>query len=342
MEKNKNDIATIIIHCLQGSISEEEMKMLIEWLKNKDENKILFFQIKKIYDLQKKDLFPTESEVQESKERLFSKIKRMADEKNKADSLIKAKQTRLSLLKYTAIAIIAVGLTLGIQFILTPEEKTIYTELNIESAPRMGYITLPDGTEVFLNASTKLRYPDKFEKESREVYLDGEAYFDIMHNEKSPFIVHSSKQKIRVLGTKFNVMDYSDDDYAITTLVTGKINLTTIDETGESSPPILLEEDQQFFYSSTTKQITLSKTETDLSRTWVNKIYHFKNEPLKRIMSRLEKLYGIKISIINSALENTEFTGTFRLGQELEEVLRIINFEKLFTYEIKEDEIFIK
>jgi len=233
-------------------------------------------------------------------------------------------------------------LTLGVQYILTSEPEITYTELDIESGPRMGHITLSDGTKVFLNASTKLRYPNKFDKKLREVYLDGEAYFDVIGNEKAPFIVHSNKQRIRVFGTKFNVMDYSDDDYAITTLVSGKIDLTTINETEGASDPIVLQPDQQVFYSKTNKHITLSNIKTDINRTWVNKIYHFKDEPLSQITSRLEKLYGIKISILNKDLENTAFTGTFKFGQELEEVLHIVNFEKLFTYEITENEIFIK
>lgn len=342
MEENKSAISSIILHYLQETISDEEMRILMQWLKEKEENKTLFFQTKEIYELKNKGLYPTQKEIQESKERLLSKIRKEESKESDDLNVFRRKQARISLSKYIAIAIASICLTLGIQYLLTSEEEIVYTELNIESGPRMGHVTLPDGTKAFLNASTKLRFPDKFDKKSREVYLDGEAYFDVIGNKKSPFIVHSSKQKIRVLGTKFNVMDYSDDDYAITTLVTGKIDLTTINETGESSTPIVLEPDQQVFYSKANKHVALSNVKTDINRTWVNKIYHFKDTPLAQIASRLEKLYGIKINILNETLEHTEFTGTFSLGQKLEDVLYIINFEKLFSYEITGDEIFIK
>lgn len=342
MANYKVDINSIILHYLQENISEEETRILMKWLQENEENKTLFFQTKEIYDLQKKGLYPTEKEIQDSKERLLSKLKKLQDDKEKKYYPTKVKRFQLYFFKYIATAIIAIGVTLGIQYLLTTDEKIVYTELNIESGPRMGYIILPDSTKVFLNASTKIRFPNKFEEKTREVFLDGEAYFDVVNNEQQPFIVQTSKQRIRVLGTKFNVMDYSTDDYAITTLVSGEIDLATTDETGTFSAPITLQPDQQVFYSRANKHVALSNIKTDMNRTWVNKIYHFKNEPLKQIVSRLEKLYGIKINILNKTLENTEFTGTFKLGQELEEVLRIINFEMLFTYEVTENEILIK
>ena len=336
-----NNIASIILRYLQKTISIEEMKILMEWLNEKEENKVLFFQTKEVYELMYKDRYPCIEEVQESKERLLNKIRKEENESAEKNTL-KKKQIQSSFAKYIAIAITSIGLTLGIEYFLTPKEKIIYSELNIESGPRKGFLTLADGTKVFLNASTKFRFPDKFGKISREVFLDGEAYFDVISNEKAPFIVHSSKQTIRVLGTRFNVMDYSEDDYAITSLVNGKIDLSTISESGVSSEPIILQPNQQVFYNKSNELTTLSNIKIDLSRTWVNKIYHFKDEPLGQIASRLEKMYGIKISILNETLKNTEFTGTFKLDQELDEVLQIINFERLFSYEIVNEEVFIK
>jgi ferric-dicitrate binding protein FerR (iron transport regulator) len=111
----------------------------------------------------------------------------------------------------------------------------------------MGHILLPDGTKVFLNASTKFRYPNEFNRTNREVYLDGEAYFDVTANKNSPFIVRTSKQKIRVLGTKFNVMDYAEDDFAITTLVSGKIELVPFDESNEIKEPVNLTTESTIF-----------------------------------------------------------------------------------------------
>lgn len=341
MNENKT-IETVILRYLQKNISEEEMKELMSWIKENEEHKEMFFQMKNTYDLRVGGLFPTADEMEESKKRLFTKIAK-AEETERVLQMEQKKKRRLQTLgKYAAVALVCIMATLGVQYIMNTKSPRLYTELDMESGPRMGHMTLPDGTKVILNASTKLRFPDKFEKDMREVYLDGEAYFDVIRNEKAPFIVHTDKQKIRVLGTQFNVMDYSVDDYSITTLVSGAIQMQAVGKTGEYGDPVILKPNQQVFFNKENNHLALSNIEINMSRTWVNKVYHFKSEPLLQITTRLEKLYGIQIHIQNEELKETEFTGTFGLDQELDEVLRIINFEKQFTYEKTEDEIFIK
>lgn len=318
------------------------MKALQAWLDESEENKELFFQIKNLYELREGGLYPTEDEMKGSKKRLFDKIKKVEEKEEAIQITLRKRKNLISIYKYIAVAIVCVCCTLGIQYLLNRKTGIQYTELAMESGPRMGHMTLPDGTKVVLNASTKLRFPDKFEKNLREVFLDGEAYFDVKRNEKAPFIVYTDKQKISVLGTKFNVLDYSDDEYAITTLVSGKVQMQTIDETGTLGKPVILEPSQQMFFNKQTKHQALSAVKLDMNRTWVNKVYHFKDEPLAQIVSRLEKLYGVKIHIENEELKNVECTGTFGLEQELDEILHIINLDKFFTYRTVDDEIFIE
>lgn len=341
MEENKN-IESIILHYVQGDIAEDEMKVLMAWVKENEENKTLFFQVKNNYEMRPGGLMPTKDELLESKDRLLEKIRKEEEKERIAQSELHRRTKRISLYKYVAVAVVCICCTLGAQYLLTRNTAPLYTELDMESGPRMGHMTLPDGTKVVLNASTKLRFPDKFEKDQRNVYLDGEAYFDVVKNAKAPFIVHTDKQKITVLGTQFNVMDYADDDYAITTLVSGKVKMQTANEEGKYGEAVILKPSQQLFFNRQTKQLALSTVKLDMSRTWVNKVYHFKEEPLIQITSRLEKLYGVKIHIQNEELKNAQCTGTFGLEQELEEVLRIINFEKLFTYKTVDEEIYIE
>lgn len=290
-----------------------------------------------MYELRQGGLYPTQEEIKASKNRLLQEI-RTTEEKKQA----RGKIHWLSVFKYIAVAVVSICSTLGIQYLTDKNATVQYIELNMEAGPRMGHITLPDGTKVILNASTKLRFPDQFKKNIREVFLDGEAYFDVKRNEKAPFVIYTDKQKIHVLGTTFNVMDYVDDDYAITTLVSGKIKMSTVDENGDYGEPIILEPNQQVFFNRQTKQLALSAIRLDMNRTWVNKVYHFRNEPLFQITARLEKLHGVKILIQNEVLKETEFTGTFGLEQELNEVLHIINFEKQFTYKKVGDTIYIE
>ncbi len=341
MEEYSN-IEIIILHFLQRTISEDEMKILMAWVKESEENKKLFFQLKNTYDLHQGNLYPTPEEIKNSKERLLSKLYKEEDARRQKQMIQHRNRRLVSLLKYAVVAVVFVALTLGVQHVFNTEKAIQYTELDIESGPRMSHMTLPDGTTVKLNASSKFRFPDKFDKNTREVFLDGEAYFDVAKHEKVPFIVHTDKHVITVLGTRFNVMDYSGDDYAITTLVDGSIKLQTFGDTEESGEETILKPNQQVFFNKNTNQLALSSVNIDLNRTWVNKLYHFRKEPLYMITARLEKIYGITIQINNDSIKNMECTGTFGLDQKIEEVLRIINFERLFTYKINGEEIIIE
>ena len=339
-----NQIESVILHYLQGGISEEEMRQLLIWFAESKDNQQLFFELKNIYELRKGGSYPGKEEIAQSLRRLTTKMNVSGSIKEQYPKIQPANHV-IGFYKYAAVAVIFVFLTLGIQRWFREDKHTSYTELNVESGPRMSRLTLPDGTKVVLNASTKFKFPDSFDGDVREVFLDGEAFFDVAHNEKIPFVVHTDKQKISVLGTSFNVMDYSADHYAITTLISGSVKIqpvTEMEEPGKPGKVYILHEHQQAFFDKTTSEIELANVKIDTTRTWVNKTYHFRDRPLLEITQRLEKFYGIKIHIADDALKKVEYTGTFLTDQDIESILRIINFDKQFSYTIENDIITIK
>ncbi len=338
-----NQIESLILRYLQGNISEDGMRTLNIWLNENPENKQLFFRMKDIYDMRKGGLYPDNKEIERSWQHLAGKIKSSDDQKSKIFSSTKSFKNQtwhINLYKYAAVAIIFVCLTLGVQMSFQKDKPVTYSELDVESGPRMSHLTLPDGSKVILNASTKFKLPDKFDSDIREVFLDGEAFFDVAHNAKVPFVIHTDRQKITVLGTTFNVMDYSVDDYAITTVVSGSVKVQPV-----GNVPVkeyILMPDQQAYFDKSSSEITLANVKIDPVRTWVNKVYHFRDEPLLKIMQRLEKIYGVKISIEADSLREVRYTGTFPTNQEIGEVLKIINFDKQFSYKIDGENITIK
>jgi ferric-dicitrate binding protein FerR (iron transport regulator) len=338
-------LESVILHYLQDGISEEEMKKLVAWLNESEANKELFFQLKQVYDLRPGGLFPRPDEVGESWTRLVAKLKQEETRPTHQPADNPSRRLWVGLLKYAAVGVLFICATLGVQQLLQknpPLLKAHYTELDVESGPRMSHATLPDGTKVVLNASTKFHFPDQFDEHIREVFLDGEAFFEVVHQEERPFIVHTSRQKISVLGTTFNVMDYQEDDYAITTLVSGSVELQSIGADQEPGATYRLKPNQQAFLNKTTSELTTENLKIDPDRTWINKMYHFRDEPLSRIMQRLEKIYGIKIDITDEALKDDTYTGVFHLESPIEEVLGIINYQKQFAYKITEDGVVIK
>jgi ferric-dicitrate binding protein FerR (iron transport regulator) len=338
-----NELELIILHYLQGLISEEEMKALVVWLNKSEENKKLFFQLKQVYDLRQGGLYPQPEEVDKSWERLLARLKQLEKETVSQPDANRTRRLGLELLKYAAVGIIFACSTLGIQQLLKKNAplEAHSIELNVEAGPRMSNMTLPDGTKVVLNASSKFHFPDQFDAHTREVFLDGEAFFDVAHQKERPFIVHTSRQKISVLGTTFNVMDYSADDFAITTLVSGSVEIQPIGDGNVPEATYRLKPSQQAFLNKTTLELTTENIKIDLSRTWVNKMYYFRDEPLFRIAQRLEKIYGLKIEITDEALKDDKYTGVFHLESPIEEVLKIINYQKQFVYKIHDAGIMI-
>jgi len=329
--KKLNEIPSVVLHFLQGEISEDELRELNLWLNECAENKQLFFQLKDIYDRRKGGLFPDQNEVEQSWLRLQQKLHVRKPNRQRWWAMP---------LRYAAVAAIVVGLTLAVQKLFDTEAPS-YVELSVEAGPRMSHLSLPDGSKVVLNSSTKFRFPDRFGVRQREVFLDGEAFFSVAHNPDAPFVVRTARQKICVTGTTFNVMDYATDDYAVTTLVDGSVTVQELSADGEAGATYRLRPGEQVYLDKLTQKTTLSAVQLDTSRMWVNKIYHFRDETLLNITQRLEKIYGIRIRIADEVLKTERYTGTFPTNAGIENVLEIFNFEKSFAFELNDEGVVV-
>ena len=168
-------------------------------------------------------------------------------------------------------------------------------------------VTLPDGTIINLNTCSRLTYPESFSGKSREVFLDGEAYFDVAHDKRHPFIVRAGELKIRVLGTKFNVN--------ASTLVP-QITATLI---------------------SLTELINASR-----EIRWTQNVWVLSDTPLLDICQRLEQQFNIKIIIMNDELIGKSFTGEFYTNESLESILKTMQISTPFEYEYKGKNIILK
>lgn len=181
---------------------------------------------------------------------------------------------------------------------------TVYNELEV---PRGGecMIKLDDGTRVWVNAETKLKYPVTFVGENREVILEGEAFFDVVEDEK-PFIVKTSFGDVRVLGTAFGISAYSNEPESYTTLVRGKVSVGTKD----AAPIVILPGEQVI----TSKDGKMVKQEVDVEEFvgWKDGIYVFKEKSLGDIMTTLERWYNISVVFQDEDLKELPFTGNLK------------------------------
>lgn len=166
-------------------------------------------------------------------------------------------------------------------------------------------ITLSDGTKIHLNAQSRLTYPVCFSGENRVVHVEGEAYFDIVHDSEHPFIIQTPNTSIRVTGTSFNVRAYNDEPVESTTLVNGSIKITCRGEETDLTP------NQHFVYDKKSHLTSLSDVNTELYTSWKSGAFIFMNVPLDNIMSYLSKWYGFSYNFDDAA------TKDIRIGAHL-------------------------
>ena len=187
------------------------------------------------------------------------------------------------------------------------EEKTTEVVYNKLEVPRGGecMIKLDDGTKVWVNAETKLKYPVTFVGDRREVVLEGEAFFDVAKNEK-PFIVKTSFGDVRVLGTAFGISAYASEPESYTTLVRGKVSVER-----EGMKPVVILPGEQVV---TFKDGKMIKQEVDVEEFvgWKDGIYVFKEKSLGEIMKTLERWYNISVDFQDKSLVDLPFTGNLK------------------------------
>ncbi|MDR3268513.1 MAG: DUF4974 domain-containing protein [Tannerella sp.] len=344
MPDRHNHIEELVIRYLQQDISEEELRELDQWLQEASENKDNFFRLKDIYDSAKGYKLWSEEEIEQSWQRMYRKIFH-----SHAD-LPGKKVPLYTPLKYIAVAVVAIALGIGIGEFRenrrppaeTPPQVTAYNEIRVKKGGTPNTLVLSDGTKVMLNAAGALRFPTSFSDSTREVFLDGEAYFEVANDPEKLFIVRLNRQNVIVHGTNFNIEAYRDESYNIVTLLSGSISLETMNGNGEKTERLVLEPGRKAYFDSASGAVSVEEADASLSNAWTKGEYKFKDEPLALIVKRLENYYDVNIHVSDERLKRIKYTGTFSLDQNIQQVLRIINHEKQFLFQQTGNDIYIK
>lgn len=219
---------------------------------------------------------------------------------------------------------------------------------------------LPDGSKVWLNAGSKLYYENDFRGTTREVRLDGEAFFDIAHITNRPFIVHTSGIDIKVLGTAFNVKSYEDDKNVETTLYRGLVEVIRKDEPGKAielrpnqrliiqrqaanAPDILSEEAKPASQANTTSftiaEIDSSKQESErIEIAWLYSRLEFRGDSFSELAKKMERWYNVRIIFTDAKVKQLSFDGSFE-KENVEQAFAALKAANAFNYKINENEI---
>ena len=261
----------------EGRATTDEEMRVREWMDASEENRRAYFRERKMYDMTL--LLTDEAEIKSAPK--------------------PAKKNVRFFIKFIEIAAVAVVTLVITLFYKNREEQNYWLTAQKISAPagQRVQLELSDGTQVWLNARTKIEYPAAFVGKDRRVKLDGEAYFQVAKNASKPFIVQTSKGDVEVLGTKFNVESYSDDNTFTTALMEGAVKVTAGGYQCNLKP-------NQMAYLKDGK-IRVAPIEDYNPYRWREGIISFKNETFPDIIHEFEKYYGVEFRIENKAVMST-------------------------------------
>ena len=194
--------------------------------------------------------------------------------------------------------------------------RILYTEITVPLG-QMTRIRLSDGSKVWLNSGSVFKYPTEFDRSSRDIYLDGEAFLEVAKKPKKPFVVNTNKFSVEVLGTSFNVDAYSDDKHASVTLVEGSVSLRSNKKKWSKNlvPGQIASINEE-------EVPAISEVNTDFYTSWTEGKIVFRKETLEEIAKKLERWYNVEIRFADEELRSLKFSGTFLKYKPIGQVFR--------------------
>lgn len=220
------------------------------------------------------------------------------------------------------------------------EDEIRYNELIVPRGKKFE-LELADGTLIYINAESSLKYPTSFTAgNQRQVFLTGEAFFKVAENKQSPFIVHSGDVNVSVLGTEFNVSNYSDESYARTVLVSGSVAMYRSSTPDKEKTKLQLVPGEMATWSNEKKEFKVNKVETSIYTSWIYGRLIFRDCPFKDIQKQLERHFNVKIVNHNTQLNNNTFSANFE-NESIDEILEILDRTYGVEYTKQDNQIII-
>jgi ferric-dicitrate binding protein FerR (iron transport regulator) len=270
-------------------------------------------------------------------------LKKILARINENQKEVKSRTVFLPLFRKLAVAAMAIFMV-GVGFYSYQEYQDPEAVALIERHNGTGMrsmITLSDGTRIWLNADSKVSYPEMFVGDTREVHLTGEAFFSVAHNTQKPFYIQLNKASIRVVGTSFNVKAYSNEENIQTSVLTGKVAFISRTEKSQSlNDTVYLVKNNKVTYSLSTGKMETGITNAQDDREWINGKLICKSETLESIARQLERNFGKQVVIKDPKVGQYRFTGTFE-ESSLEEILQYLAMTRSFKYSITEKALVI-
>ncbi len=324
-------INQLIRKLFSGKISKDELKELNNWYDSK---------------LNKEEVFVDSFESKEQiKNRILTKLKKEIQIEENKNQVSLSRFRQIGGIAASIAAIILISITL---FINLQNKKSAEMELAASNIPYLeranpngqkSKIILSDGTTVWLNAASKIRFPEKFELTERKVFLEGEAFFDVTRDENRPFVIQSENAVTTVLGTTFNVKSYEKEPVQIT-VASGKVKVKTKNDNSFRNDELVLIQNEQITFSPESGELTKKNVDSNYFLSWKEDVIRFDNTKLSEVAKTLERWYDKKITIENEKLNNCKLVAEYK-NEKLYNVLQSLKFSLGIDFKVLDNEIII-
>ncbi len=344
----------LLIKDISGKTTPEEKKMVAEWIDANVLNKQYYIDLMNVVAMGDFCTNANKGSISEDeKRRAFDTVRaKIGGEEGR-----KSKSIMPQILKYAAILVVVVSSGLNLYQYLSNKKvkESVVTAENIFNEAEVTYtcytdkgvkgkIVLPDSSVVWLNSDSKIIYPHHFSSDARKLVFSGEGYFDVSKHPDWPMdIVTPKGMKVEVLGTKFHLRSYDDDDHEQATLFTGKINVTkTIhkDGTADEYRIVELKPNESVIFSDAIKSDIVSTADTVKSVAWRRGELIFDKTPMSEVFKMLERWHGMDIVVKDSTILNHTFTAAFS-SESMVQIMELIKFTTYVDYKIVGNKVIV-
>lgn len=344
MKPKKPDFG-VLARYMAGSCTDQEREEIELWKILDDENERMLTEFKRVWDVtqgeevMKEDWTKIEQDWMQVKERAGLTDEATSEYRKKIDSGLPVKGTVAQhILKIAAIFVLmALMGVLAYQNWYEPEpvaQSPVLREISTNNGQRVN-LTLSDDTYILVNSGSEVKLPNTFQPPKREVYLEGEAYFEVADNPDSPFVIHSQGTTTEVLGTSFAVRSYPEDEQVRVVVEEGRVSFGS--KADSETERLVLTENEMGSYNFSDKKLTAQPvSDLDLYMGWKDGYFKFQERPMQDVAKELERQYDIAIIFKNEAIKEMKLTADLK-SRSMNNVLDVIAMSLDISYRVENE-----
>ncbi len=330
----------LIFKFLNKETSPEENNLLLEWVEASPANAKIFAETKTLW---------TASQLYDKNEKID--LNQEFELLSQTISLHEPEHGRYRVFFRKAVQYAAVILvTFSFSYLLLKRSVEINTGKNtlaynevLTAKGQKTQIALIDGTKVWMNAESKLKYGSDYNHSDRIVYLEGEAFFEVAKNKEKPFIVKSQNISVKALGTSFNIKSYPKESSFETSLMTGSVSIENLNMKDSEARSSLLVPNQRYIFSQNTTPVIdfVESKSLQAYAAWKDNVLVIQSESLDDIARKLERWFDVKVHVLDKSASKNIYSGAFKNKESIRQVLEVMKQTTAIQFTINQNDVYI-